>query len=114
MKQDEQNFLYEFLGNKIREIRISSDMSQKELASKLSLSRASIVNIEKGRQHPSLHLIIDISRIFNVPLNFFLDRRFWSDSKNDLKKVKSRIKESSSNKVDREKILEFYKKVSSK
>lgn len=114
MKQDEQNFLYEFLGNKIREIRVSSEMSQKELASKLSLSRASIVNIEKGRQHPSLHLLIDISRIFNVQLNFFLDSRFWNDPKSDLKNVKSKIKVSSKSKGDREKILEFYKKVSNK
>lgn len=51
-------------------------MSQEELAEKLDLSRASIVNIEKGRQHASLHLLIDLGRIFNVSLLDFLTEEF--------------------------------------
>ncbi len=76
MTTETQAYLYESIGKQIKLLRKRSRMSQEELAEKLDLSRASIVNIEKGRQHASLHLLIDLGRIFNVSLLDFLTEEF--------------------------------------
>ena len=46
----EQNKFYVILGYRIREARIKANLKQETFATFLSLSRASIVNIEKGIQ----------------------------------------------------------------
>lgn len=76
MTIEEQKFLYESIGSQIKSLRNRARLSQEELADKLNLSRASVVNIEKGRQHASLHLLIDLARIFNVTLLDFLTEEF--------------------------------------
>ncbi len=72
MTDKEKNILYQSVGNQIKIFRNKSGFSQKFLADSLKLSRASIVNIEKGRQHASLHLLVDLSRIFNISITEFL------------------------------------------
>jgi len=52
---------YETIGTQIRDARISAGISQEDLAKKLDLTRASIINIEKGRHRPSLHLLLEIA-----------------------------------------------------
>jgi transcriptional regulator with XRE-family HTH domain len=76
MTPDEQGYLYKSIGKQIKSLRNRSRISQEELADKLGLSRASVVNIEKGRQHASLHLLMDLSRIFKVSLQDFLTEEF--------------------------------------
>jgi len=76
MTDKEQLFLYKSIGDQIKILRNRSQISQEELAKRLDLSRASVVNIEKGRQHPSLHLLIDLARIFNVSVLDFLSNQF--------------------------------------
>ncbi|GAB2798288.1 hypothetical protein GCM10027275_49830 [Rhabdobacter roseus] len=44
------------------------DMSQGDLALKINLSRTSVVNIEQGRQHPSLYLLWQISEALKVSI----------------------------------------------
>ncbi len=112
MDKKEQDRLYELVGRKIREIRTISDMSQEGLADELGLSRTSVVNIEKGRQTPSIHLLIDISRIFNVSLEYFIDSKYWkTDEAITFNSVKSRIKNSTTTKSDQDKILNFFKRI---
>lgn len=64
---DKQRF-YLNIGESIRFARIKANLSQADLAKKISMSRASVVNIEKGRQHPPLHLIWTLSEILKVSL----------------------------------------------
>ena len=58
-----EKLLYGMIGQRIRQARerLNPKMSQAKLAEKLTLSRASIVNIEAGRQHPPLHLLWQIA-----------------------------------------------------
>jgi transcriptional regulator with XRE-family HTH domain len=42
-------------------------MTQEGLADKVSLTRTSIINIEKGRQQILLHNLVDIARALQVP-----------------------------------------------
>jgi len=55
----EQQEFYKHLGARIRHVRTNvRDISQAEFASRVALSRPSIVNIEKGRQHVSSYQLV--------------------------------------------------------
>lgn len=56
------NQLYRLLGSRIRDVRRAAGLTQAELASAMSLSRTSVTNIEKGRQHLLIHSLFDIAR----------------------------------------------------
>jgi DNA-binding XRE family transcriptional regulator len=68
MLQNEQATFYKMLGDRIREARINARLTQETFAGFLNLSRVSIVNIEKGRQHPPIHLLWDISKLLNIDI----------------------------------------------
>ena len=86
--------LYRELGRKIREARERSGqkLSQEKLAKRLGISRASIVNIEAGRQHAPLHLLWQIAEILGTDLTFLIP----------LKLIDSAIKERTSDVMERE------------
>lgn len=112
MQEEEQEFLYQQIGGRIQELRKDARMSQAGLAKLLKLSRTSIVNMEKGRQHPSIHLLIDISRIFKVSISQLLDDALFADfnQSEKLKVFKRKIAKSEIKDFDPQKILGFIKK----
>jgi transcriptional regulator with XRE-family HTH domain len=59
----DRGLLYRLLGERIRNARTQQkpSKSQSAVALALGLSRTSMVNIEKGRQHTSLHVIWEIA-----------------------------------------------------
>lgn len=62
MAQDE-------LKNQIRRLRFEHDeMTQQQLADKVSVTRQTIIAIEAGKYAPSLPLAFRISRTFGVPI----------------------------------------------
>lgn len=63
MSEDE---LYKKIGEKIFEARIKANIKQEGLAESLELSRVSVVNIEKGRQRPSIFLLLKIAQLLKV------------------------------------------------
>ena len=69
--QEEKKF-YRMLGDCIRASRIKSGLKQEAFASFINLSRASVVNIEKGRQHPPIHLLWVIARTLNISVTELL------------------------------------------
>src|SRR5690348_8027233 len=81
MTKPAQEKFYQLLGNKIRDARKAAGFKQEAFASYLELSRASVVNIEKGRQHPPLHLISDIAKILNVELCSLIPEQPSQDTK---------------------------------
>lgn len=56
---------YQEFGARVREAR-GDRMSQTQLALKVGLSRGSIANIETGRQHVPLHMILVLARELSV------------------------------------------------
>lgn len=67
MMNDEQvQKVYHLLGERIRLQRMQRKIKQEVLADQLNMSRTSIVNIEKGRQRPSIHLLLELSSIFRI------------------------------------------------
>ena len=60
---------------KLKLARIENNLSQQELADKVSATRQTIGLIEKGKYNPSLKLCIKIAKT----LNKTLDQLFWEE-----------------------------------
>lgn len=63
----------DILKNNLRVLRAKSDITQEELAEKVSVTRVTINNIENGKWVPSTVLALKIARVFAVPL----EEVFW-------------------------------------
>jgi transcriptional regulator with XRE-family HTH domain len=63
---------YLLLGERLRTTRNKKGMDQELLASRLDLTRASIINMEKGRQRPSVYQLWTLAQIFEVPITDFI------------------------------------------
>jgi transcriptional regulator with XRE-family HTH domain len=74
---DDVQGLYPAVGRKIRAARERSTprLSQDKLAKRLGISRASIVNIEAGRQHAPLDLLWNIAQILDLELTILIPQR---------------------------------------
>jgi len=57
---------YVALGKKISEVRKRQQMTQEALASDISLTRTSVVNIERGKQQLLLHTLVKIAHALNA------------------------------------------------
>ncbi len=62
---DPEDF-YRYLGQRIMEERVRNGLTQAGLASKISLTRTSLANIERGRQKLLAHVLVDIASALNV------------------------------------------------
>lgn len=51
--------------NNIKDLRTKYGFSQDNLAEKLSVSRQTIISLEKGRYNPSITLAFKLARLFN-------------------------------------------------
>ncbi len=73
----DSNTLYRAVGKKIRSRRQSSppNFSQAKLAKHLGISRASMVNIEAGRQHAPLDLLWRIAEALDVELILLIPKK---------------------------------------
>ncbi len=52
------------MNNRLRELREAKAWSQQELGDRLSVSRQTVISIEKGKYDPSLPLAFSIARLF--------------------------------------------------
>lgn len=67
-------FLYddkEFLGKKIKQLRINAKLSQAELSEKIGMTEKNLSNIERGLQVPALNSFLKMLDILNVSLSEF-------------------------------------------
>jgi transcriptional regulator with XRE-family HTH domain len=66
--------LYKDFGRRLKTARKSAGMTQETLAAQVGLSRASITNIERGRQHIHVHTMFLICYAVGVhPSNLLMD-----------------------------------------
>lgn len=66
------SILYQILGANIKSRREELNMNQNELGKKVDIGRASISNIEKGRQKPPLSVIYKICHELDVDVHSIL------------------------------------------
>lgn len=57
---------------RIKELRIESGLTQKELAAKLQTSNSAVCDWEKGRTQPDLQMLVRIAELFNVQTDYLL------------------------------------------
>ncbi len=85
MTENERSFLYQLIGNNIKKAREHANLSQKELSEALKKSRATIVNIEKGRHQPGIHMLLEITNILDINLSQLISSEMWEKySQNEL------------------------------
>ncbi len=53
---------------KLKKYRQLKDLTQEQLAEKVSVRRETIMRLEKAQYNPSLKLAIDISRVVEAPI----------------------------------------------
>ena len=58
---------------KLKTTRTQANFTQNELAEKLAISRQAISNYEQGRSYPSIDILIEMSKLFNVSLDELLE-----------------------------------------
>lgn len=112
MTKAEQKKFYVLLGERIKEARTISGLKQEAFANFLSLSRASIVNIEKGRQRPSIHLLWDIAKVLDIEVSSLLPQ-FSPSEKLSEEWKKIIAKQSKGDNNTKEKLLGFLEEVQS-
>ena len=61
------------LKNRVRELRMTRDLSQGQLAQALGVSRQTINSIEQERYTPSLPLAISLARFFELTVEEVFD-----------------------------------------
>jgi len=85
--------LYRLVGERIAQARRRQHLTQKGIAPAVGLSRASVANVEKGRQAVALHVLVKFSRALGVPIADLIpsDRDFSASTE-----IKQRLSELSS------------------
>jgi transcriptional regulator with XRE-family HTH domain len=76
---------YVRLGENIRKCRQDHNLSQEKLANLAGLTRTSLTNIEKGRQHPPLHTLCEIIEHLQVDIADLLPRPDAIKAPSDIK-----------------------------
>lgn len=61
-----------FNGNLLRKLREERNLTQEDLASRVNLTRHSIIRFESGMQDPSIRMLCAIADALGVPPAIFL------------------------------------------
>lgn len=64
----------DIFGKNIRMLRTEKNIKQEELASFLKVSKANVSKYETGKIQPSMQTIFDISKFFNVSIDFLFGK----------------------------------------
>jgi transcriptional regulator with XRE-family HTH domain len=83
---------YAAAGKRICDVRNSKRVTQERLAFQVSLTRTSIINIEKGRQQILLHTLVEIARALGVEVSDLLPEDVHISHTPDLRAYRSRKK----------------------
>jgi len=99
------------IGQKIYRLRNSKNLSQKELAELLGISRPIITLIEKGQRFLTPEELLKLAKIFNISTNELINPKIKSEvileSDKDEKKTKSTSEESIRISVPQKKLKKF-------
>jgi transcriptional regulator with XRE-family HTH domain len=108
----DQDALYKLIGEKIKISRQKLGISQDKLAEEMNLSRASIVNIEKGRQKATIHFLYKVAYVLEVKPTEILPEsvKVFSSTQDWDNRIKNSLdNESDSNTSER--VSNFVKKI---
>lgn len=61
-----------FLGKRLKELRIASGLTQKQLAELLGINSVTYLHYEKEQREPPLSLLADMAKFFDVSVDYLL------------------------------------------
>lgn len=59
--------------NALKSVRLEKGWTQQQVADKLKIAKASYANIERGTRKPSLKIAIKIQKLFQIPIDIFVE-----------------------------------------
>lgn len=72
------------LKDNIKALRKQNGLSQEELSSKLNVVRQTVSKWEQGLSLPDSDMLMNLSKIFNVPISKLLDENYEIDTKENI------------------------------
>ena len=61
-------------GEKLRDLRESNKLTQREIAAKLGIKQPSYIRYENGKSEPTLECLVKIADLFDVSVDYLLGR----------------------------------------
>ncbi len=85
------------IGKLIKELRENEHKTQEELSNELNISRSSLSNIERGNQNATIDILVKISQIFKVSLEYLTLNKeeydyYLKNNENKESKIKTFLK----------------------
>lgn len=75
------------IGDKIQSLRKNNSMSQEELAAELRINRNCLSRIETGKSEPSIAVVKNISKLFDIDISSLIDMN--EEKKSNSEKIKT-------------------------
>ena len=75
------------IGDKIQSLRKNNSMSQEELAAELRINRNCLSRIETGKSEPSIAVVKNISKLFDIDISSLIDMD--EEKKSNSEKIKT-------------------------
>ena len=60
--------------DRLRELRIQSKMTQREIATYLGITQPSYIRYENGKSEPTLECLVKIADLYDVSVDYLLGR----------------------------------------
>lgn len=70
----------EVIGSKITKLRKESNLTQLELAEKIYVTPQAVSKWEKGKSVPSIEVLIELTKLFNISIDYLLDNTEINDN----------------------------------
>lgn len=78
-------------GERIRQLRIQAGFTQSELALKLNINRSFLSHIESGEKGCSVDLLVQLSKLFDVSLDYLVLGKRSFTLKEELEELIARL-----------------------
>lgn len=73
------------IGKRLKELRITRNLTQEELGKMINVTKVSICCYEKGTRLPSLETLSELADIFNVSIDYFVGHDYYvNDNDSDI------------------------------
>lgn len=66
--------ILEVLGNRLRELRISNELTQTEIAEKLNITQSAYSYYEKGVKQPSIYSLVILADLYHTSIDYLVGR----------------------------------------
>ena len=101
----DKNEIYKKFGERILKLRIEKDLTQKEIADQLGIAQQTYQGYETGNTKATLHLLEQLSSIYNVSMDFLAGKTEERNIVHECKKSNANLTQ------DEETLIELYRQL---